>query len=363
MPFYFIIYYKKTLLWEHAMNTNTTDNIRTPASYIMKNQNGMEVEILSAGAAISRILVPDLAGNFENIVLSFADKSTYYGNSLYAGAILGPVAGRISGARLPLNNSVCHLTKNDGDNHLHGGHHSLSFLNWNLQSQTENHGEGTWNVVLHAFLPDGTDGFPGNRHFTASYTLCNDNSLILHYSAVSDQDTYFNLSNHSYFNLSGDFTVSALTQNLQIKAEDYVENNAEHLPIGFSSVSGTPFDFNIPCTLKENMKKYPKHPQLLQAEGYNNGFALSSPTAVLSHKATGRRMELSTDAPCLVLYSGGYIPDDLLLAGNIFSSPSCAVALEAQDFPDAPNCPAFSRSYTKAGERFNRLIRYQFKIG
>lgn len=340
------------------MNLNTAPRI--PASYTMKNRNGMEVEILSAGAAIHRIMVPDPAGNFENVVLSLADKSAYYNNPLYAGAILGPVAGRISSARLPVGDAVYTLTKNDGYNHLHGGNRNLSFTDWDLQSRTSDTENRKSTIVLHAFLPDGADGFPGNRHFTASYTLQDDNTLTLCYEAVSDQDTYFNLSNHTYFNLSGDFSQSALTQTLQIAAVEYVENNAEHLPIGLAPVIGTPFDFNAPRSLKENMENCPEHPQLLQALGYNNGFALSSSTVTLSHQKSGRRLELSSDAPCLVLYSGGYIPDDLLLTGGVFSSPGCAIALEAQDFPDAPNCPAFPCSHTEAGKRFCRLIRFRF---
>ena len=109
-------------------------NAISPTSFSLNNDNGMEVTIMSAGAAISRIAVPNLYGKKENVVLAFEDEKLYLGNSLYAGAVLGPVAGRISGGRLPLCGSVFQLTRNDGNNHLHGGKHSLSFLNWELQS-------------------------------------------------------------------------------------------------------------------------------------------------------------------------------------------------------------------------------------
>ena len=335
-------------------------NAISPTSFSLNNDNGMEVTIMSAGAAISRIAVPNLYGKKENVVLAFEVEKLYLGNSLYAGAVLGPVAGRISGGRLPLCGSVFQLTRNDGNNHLHGGKHSLSFLNWELQSQTQNLDTGESVLILRTFLADGTDGFPGNRHFTASYSLNKENCLTLVYEAVSDRDTYFNLSNHSYFNLSGDFTVSGLNQELYMDAEQYVANNKEHLPIGFERISNTPFDFSTPHTLAAHMEAYPKHPQLLNANGYNNAFALSSPKALLSHKKSGRCMELTTNAPCIVLYSGGYIPNVLPLAGGFLSSPGCAIALEAQDFPNAPNCPAFTFSFTKAHEIYRRLIQYRF---
>lgn len=334
----------------------------SPASFTLKNDNGIEVTIISAGASIRRLIVPDFYGKKENIVLSFKDEKLYFNNPLYAGAILGPVAGRISDGRLPLCGTAFQLTRNDGANHLHGGKNSLSFLNWQLQSQGQNPDTGESVLVFQASLPDGTDGFPGNRHFTASYSLNRENQLTLVYEAVSDKDTYFNLSNHSYFNLSGDFTESALNQELLIDAEQYVANNEEHLPIGFEPVGHTPFDFRTPHTLAAHMEAYPKHPQLLNALGYNNGFALSTPKATLFHKKSGRCMELTTNAPCIVLYSGGYIPKGLPLADSFFSSPSCAIALEAQDFPNAPNCPAFAFSFTKAHEVYRCLIQYRFFI-
>ena len=185
-----------------------TEIIMKAESYILKNKNGMEVQALSAGAALRRISVPDKNGVFADVVLGFEDTAEYFGNTLFAGAALGPVAGRISGAKLNISGKTYNLTKNDGENNLHGGNNNISFVNWEALYADEK------SIKLRTSLADGTDGFPGNRTFTAEYSLDEENRLTMKYTAVSDRDTYFNMSNHTYFNMSGDFSGNALMQKM-----------------------------------------------------------------------------------------------------------------------------------------------------
>ena len=172
----------------------------------LRNKAGMTVTVQSAGAAIREIIVPDANGKFENVALAFSDRRKYMCNPLYAGAAMGPVAGRISGGRINIGGTEYPLTQNDGNNTLHSGYDNISFRLWECGRISENR------VELRTFLPDGADGFPGNRQFTADYSLDENNSLTLIYTAVSDKDTYFNLTNHTYFNLSGNFGINSLNQ-------------------------------------------------------------------------------------------------------------------------------------------------------
>jgi aldose 1-epimerase len=332
--------------------------------FTLVNDNNIRVSLLSYGGTITEIAIPDKKSGLQNIVLSFENWEDYIQNPLYSGSNLGPNAGRIRDGKITIGSCSYTLSKNDGNNNLHGGIFSVSYTNWNLKDLVQK--EEFVSLTLSTALKDGQDGFPGNRQIYATYTLDNSDRFTLHYQAASDRDTYFNLSNHTYFNLSGDFSTSGMKQILSIKAENYIANNEEHLPEKVNSVNNSPFDFRKPISLKNQIQKYPYHPQIILSKGYNNGFDIqkaakeNNPVLSLWDSKQVKRLHLFTDAPCLVLYSGGFIGKDYKIANSIYSSEGCAIALEAQDFPDAFHLDDYSIEITKKGEIYKRIIVYEF---
>lgn len=351
-----------------VQTSNLLSNMYGINEYFLKNAHGMHVSISSLGGGIWGIYLPDCHEKLQNIALSFYHKEIYQNNSLYAGAILGPNAGRIQNGRLPIASTIYQLTQNENCMHnLHGGFHNVSFQNWNAIDTSEESKKSS--VTLQITLPDGLDGFPGNRTLQARYTLDDQNALTLEMSAITDAETYINLSSHIYFNLSGDFSTSGLKQQLQIASDEVIYNKDNHIPSCICDVSHTPFDYRLARCLSEQIQNYSRHPQLLSGNGYNHGFLLNhsnsnptpiTPNAFLYDSASGRRMSLSTDAPCLVLYSGGFIEHDTLLEDGSAAHPSCAIALEAQDYPDAPGKHGFPYHTLKPGEIWTRTIQWAF---
>ena len=340
-------------------------------------QDDFSLTLSSLGASIRQILCPVGSSHLQNIALSFSEEEDWRSNPLYAGATLAPTAGRISKGLLPLKNGICQLSRNENDCHnLHGGIHNASFQNWELLSSEQTDASAC--VIFTLTLPDGLDGFPGNRQLRATYTLTEQHVLTLNYEARSDKETYFNLSNHCYFNLSGDFSRSAKDHILKIRAGRCLVNAPDFIPEGSQDVTGTPFDFRHPMSLKEQQDRFPGDIQLLRNQGYNHGFILDQPALrscdapssevpgntepdlICSLPDSPITLSVSSDAPCMVLYSGGYIPEGLALADGQHSVPSCALAFEFQDYPDAPGNHGFPYETTPAGALWKRTIVYRF---
>ena len=331
---------------------------------ILENDNHVRVSIMTYGGTITEISLPDEKTGLQNIVLSLEKWKDYINNSIYLGANLGPNAGRIRNGYLMIGGKECNLSQNDGNHNLHGGFSPASFANWSIE-KTEEHSEYV-SLTLTTTLKDGQDGFPGERQITTTYQLDNSDRLTLEYKAVTDKDTYFNLSNHSYFNLSGDFSISGLKQYLSIEADSYVTNDEEYIPIRFSSVENSPYDFRKPITMEEQIKNYPNIPELNYSKGYNNGFDIRNaaskgkPALTLWNNDKTKSLRMFTDAPCVVIYSGGYIGSSTQLKGGTISSDSCAIALEAQDFPNTYELLNSSYHITGKDETYQRKIAYEF---
>ncbi|MEG2018514.1 MAG: aldose epimerase family protein, partial [Clostridium sp.] len=285
---------------------------------------------------------------------------------LYAGAALGSNAGRISKGILPINNEIYNLPHNDNMNNLHGGFNNVSFQVWTLVKKCINQDSAF--ITLSLDISDEQDGFPGNRTIYATFTVTNNNELKIKYEALSDKDTYLNLSNHCYFNLTGDFNTSALDHSLTLEADTYFENDENHCAFKLSSVEGTPFDFRKSSNLKSQIEAFKAHPQLILGKGYNNGFVLNQgiskaiPALILKSPKGQIALEVFTDAPAIVLYSGGYIEEGLLLNDGSLSKPSCALAIEPQDYPNGPNLPFVQTAILSKSEKYERNIVYKFRI-
>ncbi len=345
---------------------------------MLQNDNNIRVIILTYGAAILEVRTPDRRGNFKNIALSLASTSHYRKSPSYAGATLGPNAGRIPGGRLPIGDYEYSLTQNDGSNQLHGGYSNFSDNEWHVE-QVGKDTDQVW-LTLSLTAADGLDGYPGNREISVTYTLNNSNSLTISFRAKSDKPTWMNLSNHTYWNLSGDFTQPATIQFLHIHAEEVLYNDNEHLPMAFHPVDGTPFDFRKSACIENRLEAFPGDQQTSLSRGYNNAFALAvakprpepgsgsgsgqvlRPAATLTDPESGRRMTLSTDYPSLVMYSGGFLDESIILAGGAAGSPGCAIALEAQEFPDALHLADVPHPVVYPGEEWRRTIRFTFDL-
>lgn len=330
--------------------------------YCMDN-GSMSVYILSYGCTLTGICIP--SGKDEkkvNILLSFENLESYIHNTLYAGAALGPNAGRISNGILKIQNRHYQLSQNDGNNHIHGGFHNISFQNASLFQQIIR--SDFLELTFCSELPDKLDGYPGNRIIFTTYRLTQDNQLSISYRATSDQETYLNLSNHAYFNLSGDFAQNIFSHTLMILADEYIQNNPSHLPQNKRSVTGTPFDFSSPVPIKNNLAKYPNDFQIEIAKGYNHAFLLhkdsSIPSLILKDTNSNRCLELYTDTPSVVLYSGGFIEPGYRLKNGYVSNAHCALAIEPQDVPDTPNLDFLSMKTLKPEETYSRSFTYKF---
>lgn len=341
--------------------------------YNLKNRAGFTVSILPLGASIQKITVTLKKGREIPLALSFPEIRPYRELVCYAGATLGPNAGRIKNASLPVLGKNYPLSENDNGSQLHGGRHNLSSILWNVDSVTCD--SDCASVLLSASQEDGVDGYPGRRRYQVQYTFTESGYLTINYTAWTDQPTYINLSNHTYWNLSGDFSRPALGHELAIYGDRVCINDENHLPVDIIPTYGTSFDFQSPRSLAfaiDSASDPVSKRQLQIGRGYNHAWLLQkpdfsqktecSPSCFLRDPVSGRGVRLFTDAPGIVLYSGGYLPGNLLLLGGQRSVPSCAIALEAQDLPDTVHfLPDFCQ-LTLPQKPFQRTIQYQMLL-
>lgn len=336
------------------MNKNIENKAKNEKEYILANSY-LEISFSSFGAAVRKICIKKPNGILKNIAFTLPDTEFYSANSVYAGATLAPTSGRIENGLLSINSTLFLLPKNEqGRHHIHGGRKGLSFCFWKLTDQDDH------TLTFSAFLPDKVDGYPGNRSFEVTYLL-KDNCLEIRQHAISDADTCFNMSNHTYFNLNA-FSSSGLDQYLTIHASQVIYNNEEHIPQKTINTSDTEFDF-LSCThIGERINRCPESEQFHIAKGLNHYFRLSEnttdlPACTLLSADKKSALHITTDAPALVLYSGGFIDASCHYEeadGSFHAAyPGCAVAVEPSYAPFHTECPY-------AAKKFDRLIRWEF---
>lgn len=344
--------------------------------YELTTNLGLTVSLSPFGASIQKIAIKTDRGEELLVALSYPDAVSDFPGAGYAGATLGPNAGRIQNSQLPVEKQIFQLTPNDNTHQLHGGPHNLSTMKWTADSVVCTHDFAK--VQFSAYQPNRLDGFPGNRTYQAVYTLDDTNWLTIEYNARTDAPTYINLSNHTYWNLSGDFLRSGLEQELTIFSNNVGLLDTDFLPTDIMPVAGTAFDFRKPRRPNaaiRSIKDDCSRSQLHIGRGYNHAFLLNRPApfrsvrsirrpqplkkaCVLRDIDSGRTLKVMTDAPALVLYSGGFLPKGLLLSNNQRSNPSCAIALEAQDLPDVMHLLPHAYHLTTPTQSFHRMIRF-----
>ena len=309
----------------------------------------LTAQISDFGATLVRLYV-----QAEDVVLGFDDANGYLNSTTYFGATVGRNANRIGGACFTLNGETVQLPQNEKTNNLHSGPDSYAYRLWQVERHTENA------IVFSLHSPHGDQGFPGNADIRVTYAL-EENTLSITYEAVSDADTVFNLTNHSYFNLAGHHRPElAMGQTLQLNASYFTPSDAESIPTGEKrSVADTPMDFRSPKAIGRDLDQ--DYDALCLQGGYDHNFCLDgSLAAILCDPVSGRKMEVTTDCLGLQFYSGNFLQGERGKDGISYCYRG-GVALETQYYPNAVNNPQWPQPIVKAGEIYRSQTKYTFK--
>jgi aldose 1-epimerase len=330
--------------------------------YSIKNSSGMKVNIINYGAIVTHVFVPDKDGKIEDVVLGYDSLDGYVNDKVFLGAIVGRYGNRIANGKFSLDGKEYQLAKNNGENHLHGGPKGFYKVLWNAESVKSDSGES---LRLKYVSKDGEEGYPGTVELTVTYTVTEANELKIDYEGKTDKPTVLNLTNHSYFNLSGDFTKTILDHELQINADRFTPVYQDSITTGeLKEVKGTPFDFRklTPVGLHIN----DKDEQMQFGGGYDHNWVLNNfdrkvrEIALLYHPNTGRYMEVLSDQPGLQFYSGNFLDGSFAGKNGIIYNKRTALCLEAQFFPDSPNKPHFPSVTLRPSEIYRQTTIYKF---
>lgn len=322
----------------------------------LQNKNGMSVSLTNYGAAIVNLCVLNKNKTFTDVMLGYDNIEGYISGSSAQGAVIGRYANRISGARFTLNGKEYNLYKNNGDNCLHGGSVSYGKRIWGVYSISD----GDSPCVAFSYIsPDGEENFPAEVRIIVRYTLTSQNSLKLEYSAVSDDDTVVNLTNHAYFNLGGYNSKDILNTHLQIFAENYTPFNDAQIPTGeIASVKDTVFDFTVPKIIGDDINSG-------KIDGYDHNYILGEPgimrkAAVALNIESGIEMTTYTDMPALQFYTANHL--DETGKNGVYHGKFAGLCLETQFTPNTPNLHNFPQCILKKGEEFRFTTEYTFSV-
>jgi aldose 1-epimerase len=330
--------------------------------YMLTNAKDMSVGIINYGGIITSINVPDRDGNVDNVVLGFRNIDDYETKNPYFGTITGRYANRIANAKFTLDGEEYQLAANNGPNALHGGEKGLDKRVWEVK---EVPGDTSVGLELAYLSPDGEEGYPGNLDVKVLYTLTDDNELRIDYTATTDKPTVVNLTSHSYFNLAGDGSGTALDQKLTLNADSYTPVDATLIPTGIEPVDGTPFDFRQPTRIGDRIRD--GHEQLVHGRGYDHNWVLNRGdddalvlAARLEDEKTGRIMEVHTTEPGIQFYAGNFLDGSLVGAAGKMYRQGDGICLETQHFPNSPNNPDFPSTELRPGETYQTTTVHRF---
>ncbi len=334
------------------------------AFYTLKNDAGMEVTITNFGGRISSVLVPDRDGVKRDVVLGFDKVEDYYPENHKSdfGASIGRYANRIAGAKFSLDGTEYILSANDNGNCLHGGPTGWQYQPYKLVEADGSH------VKLRIDSPDGDNGFPGNVTAFVTFTLTQDNKIDIRYSATTDAPTVINMTNHSYFNLSGDPSRSIVEDYLYINASEFTPIDNVSIPLGENiPVEGTPMDFRTMRRIGDRIGET-EYEQIRNGSGYDHNWVLDSAgdiskvAATLYCEKTGIAMDVYTDEPGVQVYTGNFLDGSITGKGGVTCDRRAAICLETQHYPDSPNRPQFPSAVLRPGETYTSRCIYSFYI-
>ena len=330
--------------------------------YTLKNSAGVEVRIINYGAIVQSLKVPDKNGKLADVVLGYDTLDEYVKVSPYFGAIVGRYGNRIAKGNFTLDGKEYSLPVNNGANHLHGGPNGFDRVFWDGEIIEKDEIAGV-KLIYHS--PDGDEGYPGNLTATIIYTLTDQNELRIEYSAKTDMPTVCNLTHHSYFNLSGNFTKDILSHQLWINADRFTPVDEGLIPTGeLKKVAGTPFDFTSPTAIGEDIDD--ENEQLKYGLGYDHNWCLNDVDDTMKLQSSlyepesGRFMEIFTIEPGLQFYSGNFLDGSISGKNNQIYKVRTGLCLETQHFPDSPNQPDFPSTILRPGEEYKTETIYRF---
>lgn len=340
----------------------TTSEGKEVYLYTLINSHGTVAKVTNYGAVLVGLCTKDREGKTEDIVLGYDNVAQYEENNPGMGAVIGRHANRIRNASFTLNGKAYQIEKNDGNNNLHSGPLGYHRRIWEAQEKDSSMGPS---VEFGLLSEAGDQGFPGNLDVSVTYTLTDDNSLILNYHAVSDEDTIVNLTNHAYFNLAGHASGDILSQKVWIDAETFTEADAESIPTGvILPVKGTPMDFNIMKEIGRDISC--DYPALNMGHGYDHNWILKtnreevSLVAKMEDDKTGRGMEVYTDLPGMQFYTGNFLKGTEKGKDGAVYGPRSGACFETQYFPNSINISSFPSVILKAGDEYETTTVFRF---
>jgi aldose 1-epimerase len=328
--------------------------------HTLANLHGLRVRLIDYGATLISVETPDRSGKNANITLGFKTLDGYLQRHPFFGSTAGRYANRIAGGKFTLDGKTYTLATNNGPNHLHGGKKGFDAVLWKPEPVT---GPDFVGVKFSYISPDGEEGYPGTLNATVTYTLSNANVLRFEYAATTDKPTVVNLTNHTYWNLSGAGSGDILGHELMLAADKYLPIDDTSIPTGeLASVKGTPFDFTTPHMIGERIGELKKDPH--KTKGYDHCFVLRGQQSKLELAArvrepkSGRVMEVYTTEPGVQLYCANFLGGET--AGGYKQHD--AFCLETQHYPDSPNKPEFPSTVIRPGETYRTTTEHRFSV-
>lgn len=325
------------------------------------NKSGARVILTPIGAGVVSVIVPDRNGVMGDIVLGYADPKSYIGDGPCSGKIPGRYANRIAGGRFRLDGKEYSLEINNGPNHLHGGSNSYANREWTIEQQSEN------SVTFTLYSPDNDQSYPGDLNISAKYTWSDDQTLSLEIKATTQSATILNLTNHTYWNLRGEDSGTILDHLLKLNASAWLPTDQTLIPTGeIAPVEGTPMDFRKEKRIGEDIEK--DFPALKYGKGYDNCWVIDRKddslacAASLSDPISGRHLEVWTTQKGVQVYTGNWLSGSPISKSGRSYNDYEGVAIECQNFPDAPNKENFPNAVLRKGEVYRELIEFRISV-
>ena len=336
--------------------------------YTLTNAKKMEVKIITFGGIITSIKVPDRRHQFENVALGFDNLQDYETKNPYFGCITGRYANRIAEGMFTLDDVTYQLDINNPPNHLHGGVKGFDKQVWEVTQEINDGNEV--GIELHYLSPDGDQNYPGNLDVYVIYTLTDKNEIRMDYRATTDAPTIVNLTNHTYWNLSGEGEGAIYDHILRINADQYTPVDETLIPTGeITPVEGTPLDFRKSKPLADGIRS--DHPQIVIGRGFDHNWVLNRPSfedkslipaAQLYEPESGRFLEIFTTEPGIQFYSGNFLDGTLYGTSHRAYRQGDGLALETQHFPDSPNQPDFPSTVLRPGETYETTTIFKLSV-